>query len=387
MRGSDRLQESLFTGGETGQKRSASMLNARAGAVNGIALVALVVAAFPAFAAPDANTIEAARREGRVVVAGPPVNVHRETILKFQEAYPGIKVDFNGSPPHVREARMAAERNAGKFLVDVVIGGTSWSLYEREVRLGWYDDIKTAIVDPEIVDDGKWIGGFSAGLIDRQKRYVYAFTGERAGGLFVNKDMIRGNFSYNSLLDSKWRGKIAALDPRTRGIGSATVQQIIGNLGEPATCRFLETQHLILSETPKQLVDWAARGAFPILIGIDAATLSTYQASGLAKNVAVVEDPKNTVVSKWGNVLLVNRAPNPNAAKLFITWLLSKEVQAEWARSAVVNSRRADVPVVNPAFAVSADTWINGYNISTEEGSAGSGSAMKLAQSCLKLTR
>jgi iron(III) transport system substrate-binding protein len=345
------------------------------------------VAAFPTFAAPDAHTIEAAKREGRVVVAGPPVQVHRETILKFQEAYPGIKVDFNGSPPHIREARMAAERNAGKFLVDVVVGGTSSSLYENEVRLGWYDDIKAAIVDPEIMNDGNWIGGFSAGLMDRQKRHVYAFTGERAGGLFINKDLIRENFSYQSLLDAKWRGKIAALDPRTRGIGNATVQQFIANLGKSATCRLLETQQLILSETPKQLVDWAARGAYPILIGIDAATLSSYQASGLAKNVVVVEDPKRAVVSKWGNVQLVNRAPNPNAAKLFITWLLSKEVQAEWARSANVNSRRADVPVVNPAFAVSADTWVNGYNISAEEQSADSGEAMKLSQSCLKLTR
>lgn len=363
------------------------MLNVRFGVIAGSGLFVLVVAAFPARAAPDAATIEAARREGRVVVAGPPVQVHRETILKFQEAYPGIKVDFNGSPPHIREARMAAERNAGKFLVDVVVGGTSSSLYENEVRQGWYGDIRAAIVDPEVMNDGNWIGGFAAGLMDRQKRHVYAFSGERAGGLFVNKDLIRENFTYQSLLDAKWRGRIAALDPRTRGIGNATVQQIIANLGRAATCRFLETQQLILSETPKQIVDWAARGAYPILIGMDAATLATYQATGLAKNVVVVEDPKRTVVSKWGNVQVVDKAPNPNAAKLFITWLLSKEVQTEWARSAGVNSRRTDVPVANPAFAVSADIWLNGYNIASEEQSADSGEAMKLSQSCLKLTQ
>ena len=47
-------------------------------------------------------------------------------------------------------------------------------------------------------------------------------------------------------------------------------------------------------------------------------------------------------------VLLFDRAPHPNAAKLFINWLLSKEGQQIWSAGAKQNSRRSDVAAVNP---------------------------------------
>jgi iron(III) transport system substrate-binding protein len=46
-----------------------------------------------------------------------------------------------------------------------------------------------------------------------------------------------------------------------------------------------------------------------------------------------------------GAVALFNRAPHPNAAKVFINWLLSKEGQTVFAQAQGYVSARADVPV------------------------------------------
>jgi ABC-type Fe3+ transport system substrate-binding protein len=45
-----------------------------------------------------------------------------------------------------------------------------------------------------------------------------------------------------------------------------------------------------------------------------------------------------------GNLALFNKAPNPNAAKIYINWLLSKEGQTIFARANGYVSSRLDVP-------------------------------------------
>jgi ABC-type Fe3+ transport system substrate-binding protein len=49
-------------------------------------------------------------------------------------------------------------------------------------------------------------------------------------------------------------------------------------------------------------------------------------------------------VSSFGSLGLMNRAPHPNAAVVFINWLLSKEGQLVWSKAVNAVSRRVDVP-------------------------------------------
>jgi ABC-type Fe3+ transport system substrate-binding protein len=44
----------------------------------------------------------------------------------------------------------------------------------------------------------------------------------------------------------------------------------------------------------------------------------------------------------------MKNAPHPNAARLFINWLLSSDGQTSWATVTTNNSRRLDVPVGDP---------------------------------------
>ena len=51
-----------------------------------------------------------------------------------------------------------------------------------------------------------------------------------------------------------------------------------------------------------------------------------------------------------GSVVLFKNAPHPNAARVFINWLLSKRAQQAWVKASGANSRRKDLPPGNPAF-------------------------------------
>jgi len=45
-----------------------------------------------------------------------------------------------------------------------------------------------------------------------------------------------------------------------------------------------------------------------------------------------------------GAVNLIDRAPHPNAARLYVNWLLSREGQLAWQQATRENSLRVDIP-------------------------------------------
>jgi ABC-type Fe3+ transport system substrate-binding protein len=83
----------------------------------------------------------------------------------------------------------------------------------------------------------------------------------------------------------------------------------------------------------------------------------------------------------FGNVMLINRAPHPNAAKLYINWLLSQEGQTAFATITQRNSRRLDVqglPETTPRPGVEY------VIINREENQPNIATAMDLAKTIIK---
>ena len=89
-----------------------------------------------------------------------------------------------------------------------------------------------------------------------------------------------------------------------------------------------------------------------MLIGVSEPTADEWARKGLP--VAIV-DPRllkeGTGLSSSSSGLgLFNRAPHPNAAKVYINWLLSKEGQTEFAVASGYISSRLDVPTDHAAW-------------------------------------
>jgi iron(III) transport system substrate-binding protein len=290
------------------------------------------------------KVLTAARKEGVVTVAGPPQAAERSVIEKFAKAYPGIRLKYTGLASGQFISRVALEREGGVNEWDVAVGGPT-SHYDY-IKKGYFQPIRPNFILPEVVDDAAWIGGLDAGFQDKDKKYVYAFTSYIDGQIKVNRTVVPESElnSAEGLLDPKWRGKIVMYDPRGSGAGSTTMSMLRKALGDQAMKILLVDQKPVLSTDKRQFTEWVIRGQYPIGIGVVDPYLAPFLEQGIGKDVKSLETKLKLVTTGSGAFVIMDRNPHPNATKVFVNWLMSKEAQADWAKTADTNSRRIDVP-------------------------------------------
>ncbi len=107
------------------------------------------------------------------------------------------------------------------------------------------------------------------------------------------------------------------------------------------------------------------RGKYPIAIGFSRMLLVPFEKQGLGKNVVDLEDKIIRLTTGSGNICLLEGAPHPNAAKVYINWLLSQKTQVMLSKNVEHNSGRIDVPPVETV--VDAAKLSKYINSSTEE--------------------
>src|SRR5439155_17605185 len=114
--------------------------------------------------------------------------------------------------------------------------------------------------------------------------------------------------------------------------------------GDDIIKRLWKDQEVVLSVDLRQITESVVRGRYPIGIGVNDVLLQEFLAQGVGKNVMAIEIPHmNTVNSSQSVIYVYKQRPNPNAARLFINWYMSKEGQTTWTSFTKNNSRRTDV--------------------------------------------
>jgi iron(III) transport system substrate-binding protein len=336
--------------------------------------------------AADWDTVlAAAKREGKVLVAGPPGTAYREAMRPFEQKYPDVKLEFQGFNPADFVARFEKEREAGQYLWDVYITGpTTFDITGKQKNQ--IVPIRPALILPEITDEQVWHGGFEKAYLDKEKQFIFAFQAEVNAQAYVNRDIVKEAElnTIKDLLDPKWKGKIAVHDPRVDGAGNGRIAAWIGLLGEDFVRKLL-AQDVGLSRDQRQLTEWTIRGQYPIVVGISPTDLVEFTKQNLGKNVMALGDPKAAdawrLSTAFGAVRLVGNHPNPNAANVFINWLLSKEGQTAWVEKTVRTSRRLDAPKIE---GVSPIPGVNYFDIDREEALPLRDQAKRISQEVLK---
>ncbi len=306
---------------------------------------ALAIAASAPNSSEWESTLAAAKKEGNVVVSGPTGVDLRDALMEgFHKKYPEIRVEYEGSSTREFATRVAAERKAGQFRWDVFIHGAP----ETMIQMGALDPLEPALMLPDVKNHKTWRGG-AIEFLDPGKT-VMVMTPRQRGTLFYNTKLINAKEfkSYKDLLDPKWRGKIVADDPRMiSGSGQATFTffYLHPSLG-PDFIRALGKQQLTMLRDFSQEVDAVAQGKYAVLLGT--ADFFAIERARLGVPIAII-DPRQLKEGSDtspgnGDLALFNRAPHPNAAKVFINWLLSKEGQTIFARATGYVSARLDVP-------------------------------------------
>jgi iron(III) transport system substrate-binding protein len=292
------------------------------------------------------STLAAAKKEGKVSLITDVTATLRDALtLEFQKKY-GISVELFGINGREVPPRVAAERKAGQFLWDIYIHGSTTAL-EAMIPMGAFDPLEPALILQDVRDPKTWRGG-AIEFLDPSKM-VMVMTPFQRGTIFYNSKLVNANefTSHKDLLNPKWKGKLVLDDPRRGGPGVATFTffYLHPELG-PDFIRALGKQQMTILRDYAQEVDAVGQGRYPVLIG--GADFVAINRAKQGAPIAIV-DPRElkegTDVSPAnGNLALFNRAPNPNAAKVYVNWLLSKEGQTIFARANGYVSARLDVP-------------------------------------------
>jgi iron(III) transport system substrate-binding protein len=311
-------------------------------------LIALLLPpANTALAAPDKTTVvAAARNEGTVIVHGPPGRLYEDALTKgFEQGNPGIHVEYSGANNRTAVPKLFREREAGLYLWDVWLGGPATVLSQIKPR-GVLSPLPP-ILFADVVNDKVWVHGFADGWQDHEKKYVYAFDAGIQDTAIVNWDFVKHADvkSVVDLLKPQFAGKILFDEPRRGGSGNGSSMGILVNYGE-AFLRKLYAQKIAVNENRRQTAEWLVRGRYPIVFGTGMNELEIFREQGLAKNISPIPlgpNEKIQMTPGFGSVSLVNRPPHPNAAIVYINWLLSLDGQTKWV-STQRTSRRTDVP-------------------------------------------
>ena len=314
------------------------------------------VAALGAVRRASAGTAEwrellaAAKKDGKVVVNTFPGDGYKRALKAFTEAFPEVKLEHTSLHSQDFAPRILNERKAGLFTWDVATIPTSTALQVLRPA-GVWDPVRPAIILPDVKDDAGWDGGFERGFsVVKDRALTYGFAANRGAGIALNVDLTKDVQirSLNDLLDPRWKGKLLLPDVRVMGDAFWPMTSARLQMGDEIVKRLFVDQEPVLSRDTRQIAEFMVRGRYPIALAVNPLLLAQFQKQGLGKNIKLAHLPELDVMSFSSTVWLVNRAPHPNAAKLFVNWLLTKDALVHWAREVEQNSRRFGIEPGNP---------------------------------------
>jgi iron(III) transport system substrate-binding protein len=261
-------------------------------------------------AAPAASTLDAAKKEG-VVVWYATMNTKDldATANEFMRTHPGIKVQTLRLGSSQLPARIATEQHGGKYNADV-ISGDEFQLSQL-VLAGAVDKYKPSELNKFLKDtydkNGYWTNLY-------QNTTVVAWNPDR-----LRADHLKPPTSTDDFAKPEWKGKF--------GVDTGALNWYLGTL--QAQRDGANVMKRVAANGPQkssghtQVVEQLESGEFD-------ATPTAYgymaDQEKRAKKPVDFINPTPLLVT-LNPVGLAKNAPHPNAAKVLIEWLLSKDGQ------------------------------------------------------------
>src|SRR5688572_25872896 len=135
------------------------------------------------------KTVEAAKKEGKLVAGGPPTDVLRKKYKETFEKRFGVELELLSAPGPQNASRAMAEFKAGVRYFDVLHGGSG------TLEPLAYENMLAPFLDymilPEVKEPGQWWGGHLWEDNLKTKRFIYSFVADFSTPPFYNSDLIK----------------------------------------------------------------------------------------------------------------------------------------------------------------------------------------------------
>ena len=289
------------------------------------------------------QTVAKGQQEGNVTIilrAGRWKSVFDVFEKKF-----GIKAKLIGGDSTSQLNRALAERRAGRYTIDLV------SMGDRLVRTillpkNMAKPIRPELILPEVKDPSKWYQGrLWGGRADPEAKYNLQFAaGADVADNFavantnnVTQKEINAINSVWDLLNPRFKGKIVARPPGGGTSGPWGYGANHPDIGIKWFERFYREMEPTFIQDRRLIVDQIVLGAFDIGMMLTGGTRSVAIRVGMQGGPVVSiglkneENWKERAMLDYGSsqrsISIMDRAPHPNAARVLVNWLLSKEGQ------------------------------------------------------------
>lgn len=295
------------------------------------------------------QVLSEAKKEGKVVVWGPPGEVIRKAMTEgFKKTFPNIAIEYSGARGGEQATRIKAERDGGVYSVDVLLSGTTTANNQMKPMKA-LDPIAPVLMLSEVTELKNW----------RDKKLE--FSDETTRFNLVFSTMLKTPLVYNpklakpeeidelpKLLDAKWKGKFVLNDPLPSGSGNVTfrwIWRIMGPEKAKDYYRKIRANAAVADRDQRRQIEWVAQGKYAFLLAPSDGTLGQLLGRGLKLGVLPeFKDHGTYVTASFGSAMLLNKNPHPSAAAVFLNWVLTKEGQTAWSKAMDHMSRRLDVP-------------------------------------------
>lgn len=278
--------------------------------------------------AGQASLIEAAKKEGKAVwYVTLNVTDSNALLARFEQKYPFIKTELLRAGSEQLLNRIFTEDSAGRSALDLV-NITTVNAMKRRGLLQVHRSPELQAYPPQFKDpEGYWATLYN----------IYYVVGYNAK-MVQPKDAPK---SWEDFLDPKWKGKIG-MDQEEYEWYAATLQ----HWGRDRALKFhraLAKQDIHWNRGHTMVAQLMAAGEFPLGI-VYAHRVESMKKSGAPLEWVKSADPVFVTLSP---VAVAAKARNPNAARLLMDFVLSKEGQLI-LRNANRLSGRLDVEPLVP---------------------------------------
>lgn len=296
-----------------------------------IALLSLIAVALPASAQPLAQIVEGAKAEKELLTyATTQAPVMNRLAQGFNKKYPFLKVEYYRAGAEKIAQRFDTEAAAGRHVVDVVnLSGSEMYWTAKKGNFAVYDSPERKAIRPSYKDkQGLWTAQYSTIAVIGYNRKLVAPA-----------DVPK---SYDDMLLPKWKGHIG-LD-QTDDDWYMVLVHVMGDKKAAEFIRALAKQNVEFRRGRQLAAELLAAGEWAMAPTMRIAAGEEIRRKGAPVDWVAMEplfpNPPNALA-------LARRAPHPNSGKLWIDYILSKEVQDYYANEVGVSVGRADVTLAN----------------------------------------
>lgn len=287
------------------------------------------------------NTVSEARKEKKVIIATGQTATVREALSQgFKKAY-NIEAEFIVGSGQELSNRITMQYRAGIAATDIILTGNTTIVQVLKPQ-GFFEPLGPHLILPDVRDTRNWYEN-KIQYADKEGKVLFIVLSPSlnlyANSNLVGKDEIR---AYKDVINPKWQGKLVMADPTVPGTGQEFIFLTLKSYGVEFL-RDLVKQNPVIIRNDRLQAEWVAQGKYHIGIG-GAPIAQEFEKDGAPIFFPSITEGQNTLSIGFGGFAFFKGPPHPQAARVFINWLFSKEGQLAYSKTDGRQSVRVDVP-------------------------------------------